>query len=408
MSPGAAVRPKTVQDAVSLLQPVLTILEDVRPRLAEHISARFAEGNQKSFNLSGRLGAWYTALDAVCRKKGAFPVVWEVFSDAVFENFDGLIRGEAGLSPSLGKKRQYLGIAESAKLIGVKKSVLKEAIDRNLIHVRVGREGVNYAVCMIAREDCERTLRSRGDWISRTRAMNLLGVSDATLQHLIDAGLLNVDETWERSLFKAGPINTSEALSLCERMAGFVQVRDEQDTMRFSQLNARRTVDKKAVVSLFKAIFSGVISPVGRLDNVGLSSYVFSSADIKDYLGTAALQSALTLTQLATVTGWKYESIAGWAKQGFLETEVVVLQGRQARVVTALALACFRSEWIPIADLAAAGASKGSAVTKHLAARGIEIGGQTPQKNGAVRGGLIRLCDLVKIAGLAKKSLQGS
>lgn len=118
----------------------------------------------------------------------------------------------------------------------------------------------------------------------------------------------------------------------------------------------------------------------------------------------AALQNALTLTQLATATGWKYESVAGWAKQSLLETEVAVLQGRQARVVTAPALARFRKEWVPIADLAAAGESKGSAVTKHLADQGIRIWGQTPQKNGAVRGGLIRLSDLVEIAGLTKRS----
>jgi len=322
----------------------------------------------------------------------------------VFDNFDGLIRGEAGLTPSPGKKRQYLGVAESAKLIGVRKSVLKDAIDQKLIPVRVGREGVNYAVCMLAREDCEATLRSRSEWISRLRAMTLLGVSDTTLQHLIDADLLETDETWSRSLFKAGPINASEAHSLCKRLQGFVRARDEQHTMTFNDINARRTVDMKAIVSLFQAIFSGHVSPVGRCDRMGLGSYVFSSEEIRAYLGTAALQNALTLPQLATATGWKYESVAGWAKQSLLETEVAVLQGCQARVVTAPALARFRKEWVPIADLAAAGESKSSAVTKHLADQGIRIWGQTPQKNGAARGGLIRLSDLVEIAGLTKRS----
>lgn len=85
-------------------------------------------------------------------------------------------------------------------------------------------------------------------------------------------------------------------------------------------------------------------------------------------------------------------------------SRVAMLQGRQARVVTAPALARFRQVWIPIADLAAAGASKGSAITKHLLAQGVDISGHTPQKNGAVRGGLIRLYDLVRIAGLAKYS----
>lgn len=48
-------------------------------------------------------------------------------------------------------------------------------------------------------------------------------------------------------------------------------------------------------------------------------------------LGSAALQSAFTLTQLATATRRKYESIVGWAEQALLETEVAIVQGRQAR-----------------------------------------------------------------------------
>ena len=404
IGPGAVARPKTVQETLSLIEPVLAILEDVRPRLAAHVSARFAEGDQGAFNLSGRLGAWYTALDNVCRKTGAFPIVWEIFSDAVFENFDGLIRGQTGLTPTLGKKRQFLGVSESAKLIGVGKSVLKNAIAERKMPVRVGREGISYAVCMLARADCEAAIRSRREWMSRTEAMDVLGVPSATLQHLIDAGIVRTDETWDRSLFKGGPINASVVHSLCERLAGFVRVRDEPHTMTFNQINARRTVDIKAIVSLFQAVFSGEVCPVGRVDRVGLGGYVFSYTDVKNYLGTAALQSGLTLTQLSTATGWKYESVAGWANQGLLETEVALLQGRQARIVTAPALARFRKEWVPIADLAAAGGSKGSAVTKHLAAGGIEILGQSPQKNGTVRGGLIRLSDLVEMAGLAKRS----
>lgn len=352
----------------------------------------------------GQFSVGANTIESICKKSGAFPEIWAIFSDAVFENFDGLIRGQTGLAPSPGKKRQYLGVGEAAKLIGVSKPVLMNAIEKKQMRVRIGREGISYAVHMLSRAECEAALHSRSSWISMTEAKAFLQIPKAVLQHLINAGIVTLDRNWEQSVFKAGPICKDQLVELLERMNGAIQVRTARRTLRLDQIDARRTVDLKALVRLYRAIFSGELHAVGREDAEGLAGLIYSTEEVTRYLGTAALDSALTLNQLALATGWKYASIAGWAKQSLLESELVVLQGKRSRVVTVEGLARFRREWIPVAEIAAAVDSKGSAVSKHLETMGITISGLTREKNGAVRGGLIRISDLGHLAGLSSRN----
>jgi len=401
---GGAPVPKTVADSIALLDPIADILCDVRPRLAKHISDRFAAGDQEAFSLSGRLGPWYHMLNGLCQKTGAFPVIWEVFSDAVFDHFDGQIRGQVGLTPSPGKARQHLGVTEAAKLIGVSKPLLVNAIRQKLIKTRTGREGTNYVVTMISRDECLSVMRQRAAWVSRSKACHVLGVSRGVLQHLINADLVTLDTNWERSLFKAGPVQFASVEEILQRLDAPVYSIPAQRALKLEQINARRTVDKKALVQLYQAIFTGAILPVGRDNAAGLSAFSFSEKEVSEYLGSVRLEHAMTLPQLAEATGWKYESVSTWAHDGLLDYESVQLQGRPVRIVTSEALARFRQEWIPVSDIANAGNSKGSAVSRHLENQGVRICGKTVQKNGATRGGIIRLSDLVHLAGLAKRT----
>lgn len=401
---GGAPVPKTVKEAISLLEPIADILCDIRPRLAKHIAERFAAGDHKSFNLSGRLGSWYQMLNGICQKTGAFPLIWEIFSDAVFDHFDGEIRGQGGLKPSAGKVRQFLGLTEAARFIGISKPLLLNAVRLKQIKTHISRTGLNYVVTMIPRDECQAVMRQRNAWISRNQACRMLGASRGVLTHLMNADLITFDPNWNRSMLKAGPIHSTSVETALQRIGIATEPMPAQRTLKLEQINARLTVDKKALVRLYQAIFMGSIQPVGRGDEEGLAAFNFSEREITEYLGSIKLEHAMTLPQLAETTGWKYESVSTWAREGMLESESVQLQGRPARIVTAQALARFRQEWIPVSDIAIAGGSKGSAVSRHLENHGIHICGQSLQKNGSRRGGLIRLSDLVKLASLAKGS----
>lgn len=407
---GSAKRPQNIDDADALLRPVLEIFEDLHPRLTAHIEARFEAGDQGAFNLSQRLGAWYGALNKLCRKTRAFPIIWEIFSDVVCDHFDGLIRGEVGLTPSPGKQRQYLSLGEAAALIGVSKPILKNAILHHQIPVRSGREGPSSALYMISRQECQAALSVRQNWISRRAAAIYLGVPRGILQHLINADIVTPDEKWDQSIFKSGPFSKVQLADVLEKMTAAIEVRHTTRNQTLNQINAKLTGDINALNRLYHAILSGELKPVGRDNDAGLAGLIFASEEVNHYLGTTALDSVFTLNQVALANGWKYQTVAGWTKQGLLDSEIAVLQGTKSRVVTLEGLARFRRNWVPISEIAAAIGSKSSAVCKHLAAKGIDISGQTYEAGGAARGGLIRLTDFGRLAGLvgsiSRKSIE--
>jgi hypothetical protein len=397
---GKISRPKTVSESIEFLTPVLALLEDWRPRFSAHVRRRFSAGASDTSSLSARLGAWYTNLHKLCRKTGAFPVVWEGVSNAVFENFDGVLRGQNGLSPSTGVRRRYVSFSEAATIIGISIPALRRAIDQNLVAVHVSRPGTNYQITTVPREDAEHIRRLRDEWISESEAARQLGITAPMLDNLVRAGILEYDKRWGLSFYKSGPILAKELPLLINQLLGMVKKQLADDALTFSELTARRTVDIKALDTLYQAIFSGQLCPIGHDGTIGLSGFVFSAAEVKRFLGSVALSNALTLTQLERATGWKYESLRQWVALGLLEAEQVPLQGNPTYVVSVGAIVQFRQEWMPVSEVAKAIGSKASAITARLAAKGVFIVGQTTPENGPRRGGLVRIRDLVLLAGL--------
>lgn len=403
LKPGKISKPKDIDDTLSFLNPALLMMVDWRKRFSEHVTDRFGATPEKGYSLSKRLGAWYTNLHLLCKKNGAFSELWQVFSDMAFENFDGMLRGQNVLTPSAGKKRTYISLAEAARLIGVSAQTLLNATEQKLISVRLNRQGNNYQVAMISREEAEMVRDLRSDWLTERAAAEQLGIADSILQNLVRAEIIPYDSSCRVSFYKGGPIPAESLNNLYDILACFMEEKKARETLTFNQLNARRTVDIKALNSLYKAIFAGEVRAIGWDSEHRLGGFIFSSEDIKRYLGSVALNNALTLTQLEQATGWKYEVLNRWAELGLLESETVQLQGKTARVVTFGAFAKFRRQWIPVSEIAYIGHSKSSAITARLSAKGIDICGQTEFERGTRRGGLIRVADLIHLAGLISK-----
>lgn len=402
--PSKVARPRSVAEAIEFLAPVSKMLENWRPKFAAHVGERFAAGRSDAYSLSGRLGSWYTNLHKLCRLPPAFAVVWQVFSDAAFECFDGVLRGQGVLTPSADKQRRYLSLQEAAKAIGISGPTMQSAIEKKLVTAHISREGEAYRITMVSREEVERVQTLRGAWLSESQAAEQLGVADSVLQNMVRSGVLPSDSDWRLSFYKPGPIPSSALTPLVPRLAGFVQAQEARETLTFNQLTARRTVDVKALIALYQAIFSGEIRPVGHDGEHGLGGFIFSAVDIKRHLGSVALTNGLTLTQLELATGWKYEAISRWTELGVLESELVRLQGRSARIVTIGGFAKFRSEWVPVAELANAVGSKASALTRRFEEKGVQITGQTDSTKGPRRGGLVRIKDLIDLAGLNNRN----
>lgn len=392
--------PKTVSESIHFLKHVLVLLEDWKPRFYAHVAQRFSEGPSNASSLSVRLGPWYTNLHKLCRNSNAFPAVWEVISNTVFEKFDGVLRGQSGLSPSAGVRRRYLSLSEAAKIIGLSASALQRAIEQKLVAAHFSRQGASYRITMVSREEAERIRGLRDEWLPESQAAKRLGITESVLRNLVRAGILRFDERWDLSFCKSGPILANELSSLIDQLLGMVKIQSADEVLNFNQLTARRTVDIKALSALYRAIFSGQLCPIGHDGAQGLGGFIFSATEVKRFLGSVALSNALTLNQLERATGWKYESLCRWVELGLLESEQVPLQGNPTHIVSVGALARFRREWVPVSEVANAIGSKASAVTTMLAAKGVFIVGQTAPENGARRGGLVRLRDIFVLAGL--------
>ncbi|ODV42738.1 hypothetical protein AWV79_24260 [Cupriavidus sp. UYMMa02A] len=110
--PGKTMRPKTVAESLTFLDGALSLLQSWPERFAIHVNDRLVQGRSNEYSLAKRLGSWYLGLKAICVKQGAFAPLWQVFSDVVFDAFDGALRGEVGLTPSAGMARRWLSVQE--------------------------------------------------------------------------------------------------------------------------------------------------------------------------------------------------------------------------------------------------------------------------------------------------------
>lgn len=395
VKPAKASRPHDVAQTRTLLDSIRPLFSCWPEGFNAHVRERLAAGNQTQFSPSGRLGPWYGALHGMSRKAHAFAPLWTAFSDAMLEHFDGNLRGQKVLTPSPDRERRFVPLATAAQLLEVGASKLSAALQAGIVSGHFSRQGTAYTMALMDRAEVERIQIARARWIYADAAASMAGVPLSVITHLTKAGVLVSDERWALDISKGGPIEKASLDALLERLTSHLVPRDVPDTLRFGQLVGRRTTDIKGLHQLYRAISSGEVRPV-RLssDAFGLDGFSFSTDDVRRYLGSVGLAEGMTLTQLEKVTSWKYEAISHWADIGLLRTINVTLHGRAARLVSHAALAEFRNDWIPIADLARAMGSKSSALTKKAQERGLIIYGQRELQGGAKRGGLLRLADL--------------
>ncbi len=391
------VLPRTISEALKFLQPVVTILGDWPRSFQAHVAERLSLGNQRQFSLSGRLGHWYVSLNSLCNKSRAFRPVWRAFSDALIDHFDGNLRGDASLDPSPGKQRNYISVAEAAASIGTAHSTLTAAAKHGVVKAHITKRGVAYSLIMIERDEVARVVSARSKWIMESDAGEMLGVPASIVNGLKRAGILQHDTNWKADFLKGGPINVNRIFELIDQVREHMVERQVPETIPFSKLTGRRTTDGLAVTRLYQAIFSGDLRAVGHDAEHGLGGFLFATDEVTRYLGSAALNDGLTVTQVEKATGWKYESLMHWIDEELLATETVKLHGRPARIVSLAALMSFRKSWIPVSDLAQSIGTRSSALSKKLTAQGIQLHGQKTLSDGAKRGGLVALKDLAAI-----------
>jgi hypothetical protein len=286
--------------------------------------------------------------------------------------------------------------------MGVSASRLRDSIDAGECKHRVRLTGTRGQLFEIPCAEVERIQRQRAGWISDNDASELAGVPPIVLERMKTGGVVRSDKRWRDDLMKGGPVDRQSVLDLyerVERLAHPVAVADDA-TLTWAQLTSRRMGDRKAIESLMQAIANGNVKAVARGRNLGEMSFL--RTDVSPYFGTPLLEAGMSIQQLAKETGWKWESIQNWVDEGLLASELIQRRGQPCRVVLPSQLLHFRQVYVPLADLARAMGSKSSALSRALL--GVELFGAKQLPGGAVRGSLIRIADLGRLALIGAKS----
>jgi hypothetical protein len=398
--PRRAALPKSVAEAVEFLAPLEALLANWPTGFQAHVEQRIAAGRKDARTLNTLLGDWYISLRKLCQGTTLEPLL-QIIIDVAAEKSDcvlGLDSAKAMAEDATG----YLRAPDAAKAIGVSVSRLHDSMQAGECAHRTRRTGTRGQVYEIPCAEVERIQQQRAGWISDTAACELARVPPVVLERMKAAGVIQSDIRWREDLLKDGPVSHQSMLDLYERVNRWAEPAAVADdaTLTWAELTSRRMGEKQAIESLMKAIANGDVKAVARARTLGEMSFLRS--DVSPYFGTPLLEAGMSIQQLAEATGWKWESIAHWMDEGLLASESIQLRGQPCRVVLPHQLLAFRQSYIPLADLARAMGNKASALSRSLA--GIKLVGAKQLPVGAMRGGLIRIADLGRLAVLGARA----
>lgn len=398
--PRGAALPKSVAEAIEFLGPLEALLADWPRGFRTHVEQRISAGRKDGRTLNTLLGDWYISLRKACQGTTLEPLL-QVIIDVAAEKSDCVL-GLDSAKVLAEDATQYLRAPSAARAIGVSVSRLHDAIHAGECAHRTRRVGTRGQVHEVPQGEVERIQQRRAEWISDIAACELAGVSPAVLERMKAAGVIRSDIRWREDLMKGGPVEHQSLRDLAARVDRWVQPAAviEGETLTWSEFTSRRMGEKRAIESLMKAIASGEVKSVRRGRTLGELS--FRMEDVSQYFGTPLLEAGMSIQQLSKATGWKWESISHWVDEGLLACESLQLRGQPCRVVLPHQLLAFRQTYIPLADLARAMDKKSS--TLSLALRDVELVGAKRLPDGAMRGGLLRISDIGRLALIGAKA----
>lgn len=392
--PRGAALPKTVAEAIEFLAPLEALLADWPIGFRSHVDQRIATGRKDARTLNTLLGAWYIGLRKTCQGTALEPLL-QVVIDQAAENTECVL-GLDSAKDMAEDATNYVRASDAAKAIGVSVSRLHDAIHASECAHRARRMGTRGQVYEVSRTEVQRIQQQRAKWIADSVACELAGVTPAVLERMKAAGVVHSDIRWREDLMKGGPVERQSLQDLYATVAQCAQsaAGAEDATLTWSEFTSRRMGEKSAIEALMKAIACGEVKAVARARTLGGMSFLL--ADVSQYFGTPLLEAGMSIQQLSKETGWKWETISHWMDKGLLACESIQLRGQPCRVVLPHQLLEFRQRYIPLADLARAMDKKASALSHTLS--GIELVGAKQSPDGALRGGLLRIADLGRLA----------
>lgn len=389
-----AACPRTVAQAIEFLRPLDSLLGDWPVNFEKHVSDRIRAGHPEARTLNSLFGLWYQRLKGYTAGS-ALVQFMEAIARVAASEFDGLM-GLDKASMLLAKQSTHMLASQAAKQIGMHRATLVSRLQAGQVKHRTRLFGTRGVAYEIPKEEVEAIVLARRGWVSKRAACELLGVPEAVLGSLGQAGLVVGDAQWRSDARKGGPVDLDSVMQLIASLKSHKVSNSLEEGGRIAlrELTGRRVGDHKSIGAALRAIASGEIKPVAKGKLVG--STLYPLAHVGRYFSSPLLDAGLSIQALSKLAGWKWESVSHWMDVGLLESSRVTLRGQPCRVVMPVHLLEFLRTYVPLADVAQKVGSKSSALVERL--EGIEILGAKPLPGGHRRGGLLRVADLARLA----------
>lgn len=161
-------------------------------------------------------------------------------------------------------------------------------------------------------------------------------------------------------------------------------------------LNLRRTTDRQRLVSLFRAIASGELTPVGDDGRDGIAGLMFRQSDVDARVASWFVSRGLTVEQVSELTSAHYDAVKGWVEAGLLPATREPLEHGAPWVIELKSFVEFLLAHAPLATQAAACNSTSRGLAAMLDRHGV-----IPLQNATGRGAVVKLSAVFKALGAA-------
>lgn len=365
---GKMAYPTSVDDAVDLVCHAGSLLSNWPNSFDAELSRRLEQADASTKTAAEKLGSWYQRL---MRFTGpSYEPFKERLLKVVASTHDGPYHGH---SVDL-EDCEWISATEAARRIGIRGERVVSSVASGSMEGRQYHSGIGHRHTQVKAEQVELVIVQRKNALTAKDAAKLLGVGKRHFRLLVDLGFVDeinreeqhplvegrfekivLDGSVERIRSKQRPINEGEGLVL------------------FSDINLRRTTDRRALTAVLKAIRDGDLRPVTACKETLLGQYEFSALDIKAVLKGSGSVTGYTAKEVSELTGWKHECVTHWCRSGFLGSEKAKRGGAEAYSISAKDLVEFQKRYVVIADLAIQTQRTPQSVFRHLANSGAEI-----------------------------------
>lgn len=302
---------------------------------------------------------------------------------------------------------QWFSAAEAARLLGVAPDILANLVITQQIDGRVHQEGKSRFIA-VHRSTLDQIAADRASYLSSTEARQRLNVSKNFFERFIQAGGLRRHERNERPVLVAGEFRVEDVDRVIQQLVGRVRKKPRAaQLIGIQDISAKHGVSNSKIVGLLQDILQGTVRPAVHVSSLaGLAGLQFDKEEIEQRVRDNDPDVALSVDDLAQVSGWKAGVIKKWIQGGYLNA-VEEQHGKAKRdVVPVSALIEFLLTYSPTAELAKQLNTQSLYLMQSWRPAKIEVIKPPRDSVDGQRGLLVRNADLARAAQLRKPTIR--